>query len=87
MTESGHLTSVGVSVGVWKAGNALQTPRGELLLDVAELDDLTAIILMALLFSLLPVLQDVATGEIGAVLLTTAGSFAIKPPPTSEEAA
>lgn len=71
-------TSVGVSVGVWQARQALQTPQGEVLLDVAELDDITAVILMALLFSLLPVLQGGATEGMGIVLLKTAGMFLLR---------
>ena len=50
-------TSVGISVGIWKEANALGSKEGELLLDVAELDDISGIILMALLFAVLPYLQ------------------------------
>lgn len=51
-------TSVGISVGVWQEADVLNTKTGDLLLDVAELDDITAILLMGLLFSVLPVLQQ-----------------------------
>lgn len=50
-------TSVGISVGIWQNAGKLQSPSGQLLLDVAELDDIAAILLMAMLFSILPVLQ------------------------------
>jgi Kef-type K+ transport system membrane component KefB len=43
-------TSVGISVAVWEDAGALQSDTGELLLDVAELDDISAIILMGVLF-------------------------------------
>lgn len=51
-------TSIGVSVGMWRQHDALRTPKGELLTDVAEMDDLSGIALMALLFSVLPVLHQ-----------------------------
>lgn len=38
-------TSVGVSVAVWEEANALKSPDGELLVDVAELDDISAVVL------------------------------------------
>ncbi len=43
-------TSVGVSVGAWKEAGALSSETGELLLDVVELDDLSGVILMSILF-------------------------------------
>ncbi len=57
-------TSVGISVGVWKEANALGSKEGELLLDIAELDDISGIILMALLFSVLPYLQSGQNSEL-----------------------
>lgn len=48
-------TSVGVAVVPWQEVHALDSPTGELLIDVAELDDISAIVLMALLFAILPV--------------------------------
>jgi Kef-type K+ transport system membrane component KefB len=51
-------TSVGVPVGVWQEAKALKSKRGELLIDVAELDDISGIILMVLLFAITPVLQE-----------------------------
>lgn len=50
-------TSVGISVGVWQEEQVLHKKTGDLLLDVAELDDISAILLMGLLFSVLPLLQ------------------------------
>lgn len=51
-------TSVGVSVAVWHEEGALDSKRGQLLLDVAELDDVSGIVLMAVLFALAPLLHD-----------------------------
>jgi len=51
-------TSVGVPVGVWREAGALRSEKGSLLIDVAELDDISGVILMVLLFALVPVLRD-----------------------------
>jgi Kef-type K+ transport system membrane component KefB len=50
-------TSVGVAVALWREANALTSPDGELVIDVAELDDLSGIILMAMLFAVAPILE------------------------------
>ncbi|MBD3288795.1 cation:proton antiporter [candidate division KSB1 bacterium] len=50
-------TSVGIPVSVWNEANALKSRRGELLLDVAEMDDISGVVFMALLFSIVPVLR------------------------------
>lgn len=47
-------TSVGLTVGVWREAGALDTADGELLIDVAEIDDVLGVVLMALLFAVLP---------------------------------
>jgi Kef-type K+ transport system membrane component KefB len=69
-------TSVGVSVAAWREADALGSGTGQLLIDVAELDDISAVVLMALLFTLIPLLQ----GEQGAwwptLGLTAAGFLA-----------
>jgi len=51
-------TSVGVSVVLWREANALSSPDGELVIDVAELDDLSGIVLMAMLFAVAPVFKE-----------------------------
>jgi Kef-type K+ transport system membrane component KefB len=58
-------TSVGVSVAQWREAHALSSPDGELVIDVAELDDLSGIVLMAMLFAVAQVLK----GGIGTHLL------------------
>ena len=71
-------TSIGVAVTVWQEKNALDSPNGQLLLDVAEMDDISAVVLMALLFTLVPALQEgeglPPSGQIGSILL----SFTVK---------
>ena len=72
-------TSVGISVGVWREARAINSPNGELMLDVAEMDDISAVILMALLFAVVPVLgnsPDVST--LLPLLGKTVGLFCFK---------
>ena len=49
-------TSVAVSVAVWDELKLLNTSKGQLLVDVAELDDLSGVVLLALLLAVIPVL-------------------------------
>lgn len=71
-------TSVGITTAIWDEADALDSPVGDLLLDVAEMDDITGILLMALLFSIAPLLQAGQSLNLGAVLLETFGWFALK---------
>jgi len=50
-------TSLAVCLAVWRELGALGTPTGDLLIDVAELDDLSGIAMMMVLFALAPVLM------------------------------
>lgn len=50
-------TSVGIPVSVWKNREMLSTPNGERFLDVAELDDISSVIALAVLFAILPSLR------------------------------
>jgi len=50
-------TSVAVSTAVWGEMHKLNTPNGQLLVDVAELDDLSGVLLLAVLLAIIPVLQ------------------------------
>ena len=56
MAVAASATSISASAAIWEEAGALKTPEGALLLDAAELDDITAVILMSLLFALLPLL-------------------------------
>jgi Kef-type K+ transport system membrane component KefB len=71
-------TSVGISVAVWDDAGALTSPTGELMLDVAELDDISAVILMALLFAILPQLQLGADSDLVGTITKTLVTFTIK---------
>ncbi|HKJ31066.1 MAG TPA: cation:proton antiporter [Balneolales bacterium] len=51
-------TSIGISIYIWQEAKVVNTPLGEILLDVAELDDISGIILMALLFAVAPVIYN-----------------------------
>ncbi|MDJ0597231.1 MAG: cation:proton antiporter [Crocosphaera sp.] len=51
-------TSVGISVSIWQEAQALNSDNGELMLDVAEMDDISAIFFMALLFNIVPIIHN-----------------------------
>lgn len=71
-------TSVGISVAVWQEANALNSPNGELVVDVAELDDISGIVLMALLFAVVPVMREGVESSLPFVLVKTTGIFLAK---------
>lgn len=71
-------TSVGVSVAIWREANALESPSGQILVDVAEMDDITAVILMSLLLALTPSLQNGASDELLPTVLRTGGALLAK---------
>lgn len=71
-------TSVGVAVGVWQEEKATNSPNGQLMLDVAEMDDISSVILMALLFAIAPLLKESANGSILRVIIKTAGGLLLK---------
>ncbi len=50
-------TSIGVSTRVWGQRRSLSSREGEMMLDVAEIDDLSGVVFLALLTALLPYLQ------------------------------
>lgn len=71
-------TSVGITVAVWKEAEALDTPQGQLLVDVAEMDDISAVVLMALLFSILPTLRSGTAASFFPLVSGTLGLFLLK---------
>ncbi len=50
-------TSVGVTIAVWQDNQALDTRQGGLLLDLAELDDISGVVLLAILLAVVPTLH------------------------------
>jgi Kef-type K+ transport system membrane component KefB len=74
-------TGVGVSVRVWRSTDHLGSAKGALMLDVAELDDLSGLVLLALLAALTPQFQaGVSTDLLGPMVLTlgyTLGKMAL----------
>lgn len=69
-------TSVGISAGVWDESGVLQSANGGLLIDVAELDDISGVVLMALLFAVTPLLQ--VGGGLGSALVTAGTAMMLK---------
>jgi Kef-type K+ transport system membrane component KefB len=60
-------TSVGVSVGLWRESDALNTTEGQLLVNVAELDDVSAMALMAIVFAVVPVMMSGGVPALGLI--------------------
>ncbi|WP_027369400.1 cation:proton antiporter [Desulfovermiculus halophilus] len=71
-------TSVGVSVKVWEEKDALNSKNGALLVDLAELDDVSAVVLMALVFTLVPLLQNGGAVSFVSALGTAGLGFVLK---------
>jgi Kef-type K+ transport system membrane component KefB len=64
-------TSVAVSVAVWDEMHKLNTSNGQLLVDVAELDDLSGVLLLAILLAIIPVLQGNEAALLPSIGVTT----------------
>lgn len=64
-------TSVAVSVSVWDEMHKLNTSNGQLLVDVAELDDLSGVLLLAILLAIIPVLQGNEAALLPSIGVTT----------------
>jgi Kef-type K+ transport system membrane component KefB len=63
-------TSVAVSISVWEELNLLRSNRGTLLIDVAELDDLSGVLLLTVLLAIIPVLLSGESGLLGLASAT-----------------
>lgn len=70
-------TSVGVSVAIWQSEKALHSPRGELMVDVAELDDVSGVLLMGVLFAILPLLKNGETEALAPAFGRTVVLFSL----------
>jgi Kef-type K+ transport system membrane component KefB len=57
-------TSIGVSIAPWEEAGALESDDGALMLDVAELDDLSAVVLLGIAFAVAPGLHE-GNGMVG----------------------
>lgn len=71
-------TSVGVPGAVWCDAGKLRTDNGERFLDVAELDDVSGIVAMALVFAILPELRSAAPDAALVVAARRAGIILLK---------
>lgn len=61
-------TSVGVAIKSWKENRMLKTEKGKLLVDLAELDDISGIVFMTLLFTTAPLITSQADENILAAV-------------------
>ena len=66
-------TSVGVGAAVWQETGQTRSRDCALFIDVAELDDISAVLLLILLVSVLPVLSGQADGAFAPVAARAAG--------------
>ena len=67
-------TSVGIPVAVWQDAGVMHSETGALLLDVAEMDDISAVVLMAVLFALAPIWHtDEASVNLALIGITVVG--------------
>ncbi|MCS4054872.1 cation:proton antiporter [Salinibacter ruber] len=69
-------TGIGVSVRIWRHTDRLGSAKGALMLDVAELDDLSGVVLLALLTALVPQLQAGLSADlVGPMALLALGGL------------
>ena len=71
-------TSIAVMAEIWNEAGAITSANGELMLDVAELDDVSAVALVALLLALVPVLHGETGGTITGALFDASATFLVK---------
>jgi len=71
-------TSIGVSTRVWGRYRSLHCRDGEMMIDVAEIDDVAGVVLLALLTALLPYLQKGIGPELVWPTLWTVGLVLLK---------
>ncbi len=71
-------TSVGLAVAVWEEHKREDTRDGRYFLGVAGLDDISAVVLMAILFAVAPILRGEADGDIATVILSRLGWTLVK---------
>lgn len=70
-------TSVAVSVAIWAERGRLESDDGRLLLDVAELDDISGLLLMAILFAVLPEIHA-GNGADAGMIMQVCGVLLVK---------
>lgn len=71
-------SSVGVAVAAWQEADVLDSPGGTLLVDVAELDDISGIVAMGLMLAVAVPLHEGQTDQVTGILLHATGIFALK---------
>ncbi|NBB94709.1 MAG: cation:proton antiporter [Planctomycetes bacterium] len=71
-------TSIGIPARVWQDADALDTEAGQRFVDVAELDDISGVVLMAVLFAVLPALRGAGQDGLWLVLGRKTGLFLLK---------
>lgn len=72
------VTSVGVSVAIWQSAGRLRTKAGQILIDVAEMDDITGIVLMAIVLTMVRSMHSGASDWPIQIIATTIGLVTLK---------
>lgn len=63
-------TSLGVTVAVWEQHKKLDTEAGRLMIDVAEMDDLSGVFVLGMVFAVIPILHDSSAGNLASQVST-----------------
>jgi Kef-type K+ transport system membrane component KefB len=71
-------TSVGISADVWHEAEAIKSPNCTLLIDVADMDDISGIAIMAFLFAITPAMKGGTDFHLLPILVKTSGIFFLK---------
>jgi Kef-type K+ transport system membrane component KefB len=69
-------TSIGVSVALWKEKGMLESKRGQLMLDVAQLDDLSSVAILALLLAVVPFFKNDLNSLSPSIMIVIIAKFA-----------
>ena len=71
-------TSVGVAIAAWQEQRALDSENGDLLIDVAEMDDISSVMFMTLLLAITPILRGAPELTLSQALSATAIDILLK---------
>ncbi|MBU2534053.1 MAG: cation:proton antiporter [Alphaproteobacteria bacterium] len=69
MSAAMSATSIGVATAVWRDCGALESEPGALMLDVAELDDISAVLIMSVLFAVAATFGGAQSGAVTWTIL------------------
>ncbi len=68
-------TSLGVSVGVWEQQKKLDSDTGRLMIDVAEMDDISGVFMLGLVFAIIPLMHQAGATPLAPQIATRIAFF------------